>query len=112
MAHTSEKRWNGVVRTVSDQTSQTLEMLSRNRELFLQLFEAWDFADGTATGFAALLFKEEVNQRDPAVPTAEEIAMAQDLADAVAALNGLWEYANNIPDPVADDRARKMRRVV
>ena len=112
MAHTSRKRWELVALDVSQQSQQTLELLSRNRELFLQLFEAWDYAGGTAAGFAALLFKEEVDQRDPAEPTAAEIAMAQDLTDAVIALNGLWEYANNTPLPVAEDRAQKLRRMV
>lgn len=111
MAHTSEKRWEGVSRSVGELTSQTLEMLSRNRELFLQLFEAWDFAGGTAAGLAGLLFKEEIEQRNPAEPTTAEIQMAQDLADAVTALNALWEYANNTPNPVAEDRAAKMRRL-
>lgn len=110
MAHTSEKRWPDVSRVVSEQSVQTIEALARNRELHQQLFEAWDFAGGTAAGLAALLFKEEVEQRNPAEPTAAEIQMAQDLADAVVALNDLWECANSVAKG-AEDRAKKLRRL-
>lgn len=112
MSHTSEKRWLEVSNSVSAHALETINALNSSRELFQQLFEAWDFAGGTAAGFASLLFKEAVSARDPAEPTTAEIAMAQDLANAVIALNNLWEYANNTPNPVAEDRAQKLRRVI
>jgi hypothetical protein len=110
MAHTSETRWAKVNQLVGDAAMQTLEILARNRELFLQLLEAYEFAGNTDAAFASLLFKEEIALRDPPVPTAEETQMALDAKDAAIVLLQLWECANNVDLP-AEDRAKKLRRM-
>lgn len=113
MAHSSEKRWNDISRLVSDMAAQSIEIINRGEEIYLQLFEVWEYTGGTAEAFAQQLFKEEIAARggSPTEVTAEELAQAADAAAAVLALHEIWQAANNVA-VATDDRAKKLRRMV
>jgi hypothetical protein len=113
MAHSSEKRWDDISRLVSDMAAQTLEIINRGEEIYLQLFEVWEYTGGTPQLFAQQVFKEQIEARggSPTEVTAEELTQATDAAAAALALHELWQAANNIA-VTTDDRSQKLRRMV
>jgi hypothetical protein len=103
---------------INQMATQMIETLNRGEETYLQLFEVWDYAGGTADAFARLLFREEIaarsnpNAEPPVVgaPTAEELAQATDAAEAALVLHEMWQAANNVA-VITADRAQKLRRM-
>lgn len=111
MGHSSEKRWGPVSQEVSQTCLEVVDTLNRGEERFLQLLEVYAFAGNTDETWAALLFKEDINARGDTSPTAEEIAMAVDLKNALLSVHELWQAANNVTVTAAP-RLQLLRRMI
>lgn len=111
MAYASEKRWLGVSSRVTAAVVNLINNLNFVEEEYQQLLQVFTYAGGTAAGLAELLFKEDIAFRPSPdnVANAEEIAMAQDLIDAMTAAHQLYQAANNITVAQAD-RMTDLRR--
>jgi len=120
--HTGEKRWRrnqnpifgnaGVSEQVSDLCRNMIATLDASKTAFNELQELFSFAGGTVQLLADQLFKEDWEARLPAETeaNAEELAKAQDLFDAVTALNEIYGAANN-QATTTEDRFSQMRRM-
>jgi hypothetical protein len=120
MAHTSEKRWlsdvrrgEGVSPDASRYLTNLITTLNAAEEGYQQMQEIYIYAGGTPTLLAELLFKEDIEARSSPdnVASAEEIAKAQDLVDAMAAAHEIWQAANNVA-VAQEDRMNALRRMV
>lgn len=113
MAYASEKRWRDVSTRVSSAANNLISTLNFVEEEYQQLVQVFTYAGGDATSLAELLFKENIALRASPnnVASAEEIAMAQDLIDAMTAAHQLYQAANNVAVTQAD-RMTDLRRFV
>jgi hypothetical protein len=127
--HTSEKRWrrnqntvfgnSGVSEQARDLCQNMVATLTTSRAAFLELQELYIYVGSTVQLLADQLFFEDWSTRlvDPQVPdvyeteaNAVELAKAQDLFDAITALNELHQCADNVAVP-AEDRYAQLRRM-
>ena len=127
--HTSEKRWRRNQTPTSGQgiSDQTAEMaanvvatLLSAEQLYLEMLELYQFAGSTTQGLADQLFYEDwVNRESDPVgnpgildteANATELAMTQDLVDAITAAHELYQAANN-QAVSQEDRLAQLRRM-
>lgn len=128
--HTSEKRWRrnqnsvfgnaGVSELVQQLCQNMIAALDASKTAFLEMQELFNFAGGTVQTLANQLFKEDWETRvsDPeGAPgvfdiqaNAQELGKAQDLFDAVTALNDLHGAASN-QVTTTEDRFAQLRRM-
>ena len=127
--HTSEKRWRtnqnskfqniGVSDLASSLCIQMLDVLTKARAGYLELQELYLYAGSSVQGIADQLFYEDWSARlvDPEIPdvyetqaNAEELGKAQDLFDAMTALNEIHQAADN-QVVAAEDRYSQLRRM-
>ena len=119
MAHTSEKRWvtakglTGVSTLASNYLASLIDIINSAEEGYQQMQEIYIYAGGTPTLLAELLFKEDIEARSSPdnVASAEEIAKATDLVDAMTAAHEIWQAANNVA-VAQEDRMNALRRMV
>lgn len=120
VGHTSEKRWRtvrsgdknytGISEVVSEISNNLVVTLLDVEEKYLELLEIYNYAGGTTTDLANLLFKEDIEARAESVANAEEIAKATDLVAAVTAAHEVFQCANNVTT-TQEDRLSKLRRM-
>lgn len=127
--HTSEKRWrrNQTANSgqgISEQTSQmaasVVSVLLQAEQLYLEMLELYQFCGSTAQGLADQLFYEDWVNREsdpignPGVldtqANATELAMTQDLIDAITAAHELYQAADN-QIVAQEDRFAQLRRM-
>ena len=120
--HTSEKRWDtkrtddarvvGVSEVASEVAKDLVIVLTTVEERYLELLEVFNYAGGTNTDLAELLFKEEIAARSSPdnVASADEIAKVNDLVDAMTSAHELYQAANNIA-VTTKDRFAALRRM-
>lgn len=74
MAHTSEKRWNSVVRDAVSACTEAVNSLLAAENHYQDLVEMYQYAGGTAQGVADLLFEDEWSSRTiPGTPMELEV---------------------------------------
>jgi len=120
--HTSEKRWNdsnlnrvpltGISEKASLVTRALINTLLEVEEAYQSMQEIFIYAGGTDELLAELLFKEDIAVRDSPnnVASAEEIAKAGDLVNAMVAAHQIYQAANNVIVTQAD-RLGDLRRM-
>lgn len=113
MAHTSEKRWSGLSGDAGVQCHSVLQAIQEAEEVYQQMLEVYNYAGGTDTDLAELIFKEDIagRQSPDNVPSAEEIAKASDLIAAMTALHQIFQAANN-EAVTQSDRLTPLRRMI
>ena len=128
--HTSEKRWrrnqnpvfgnSGVSELAQELCRNMIAVLDQSKSAFLELQELYNYAGGTVQSLANQLFFEDWSVREPdplndpgvfeTEANAEELGKAQDLFDAITALNELYGAANN-QATTQEDRFSQLRRM-
>lgn len=122
--HTSEKRWREVRDPVTGQIyegiSERAAQIARDlvttltlvEEGYQELLEIYQYAGGTDTLLAELLFKEDIAARPSPdnVPNTEEIAKCTDLIAAMQAAHQLYQCGTNVATTQAD-RFALLRRM-
>lgn len=127
--HTSEKRWRsnqneveggaGVSDLAQSLCREMVQVLNNVNAGFLELQEIYQFNGSTVQGLADQLFYEDWSRRlvDPQVPDVYEtqanifeVAKAQDLFDAITALNEIYSCADNVVVG-QEDRFAQIRRM-
>jgi len=119
--HTSEKRWRrnqtstsgqGISDEASQMANRLVTTLLDAEQMFLEMQELFQFVGSTADGLATQLFAEDIAGRSSPenVPSAEELAMTQDLIDSITAGHDIYEAANNQVVP-QEDRLAQLRRM-
>lgn len=127
--HTSEKRWRRNQTQVSgagisDQTQQmassVVSTLLSAEQLYLEMLELYQYVGSTTQGLADQLFYEDWQNREsdpignPGIldteANAAEVAMAQDLVDAITAAHELYQAADN-QTVAQEDRLEQLRRM-
>ena len=122
--HTSEKRWREVRDPVTGQVyegispraaaicADIVSALWRMEEGYQELLEIYQYAGGTDSAMASLLFKEDIEARTSPdnVPSTEELAKVADLVAAMQAAHQLYQCANNVATTQAD-RMALLRRM-
>lgn len=122
--HTSEKRWRetrdpvtgqiyeGISERAASICADIVRALWQMEEGYQELLEIYQYAGGTDTLMAELLFKEDIESRSSPenVPSAEELAKVADLVAALQAAHQLYQCANNVATTQAD-RMALLRRM-
>jgi len=127
--HTSEKRWrrnqtqssgSGVSNQTQQMAKGVVDQLLSAEQLYLEMLELYQFVGNTTQGLADQLFFEDWSEREsdpignPGVldteANATEVAMAQDVVDAITAAHELYQAANNVAVP-QEDRLAQLRRM-
>ena len=127
--HTSEKRWRrnqnsvfgnaGVSELAQELCKQMIKALDASQTAFFELSELYNYVGSTIQGLADQLFFEDWSTRlvDPQVPSvfeteanAEEVFKAQDLFNAITALNELHQCASSVA-VAQEDRYAQLRRM-
>ena len=122
MSHTSEKRWSyyrngdvfheGIGGIMGPLLKDFVEKLVLLEESYQQMQEMYTYAGGTASGLAALLFKEDIEVAgSPYTPTQEQIDIATDAVAAMAAAHQLYQAASNV-SVTQSDRLTDLRRMI
>lgn len=120
MSHSSEKRWKnktvdgikmeGISEIASQISNSLIDSLNFVEAKYLELQELYNYAGGTITDLANLLFKEEIADRNESVANTEEIAKTTDLFNAVTAAHEIYQAANNVA-VTQEDRLAELRRM-
>lgn len=101
MSHPSERRWAETAGRVSTACDTLLRAILNAEEQYQELLVDYQWAGGTDTGFASVLFETDT-------PTTEQIAMVADLRNAMVAAHQLHEaMANGVVSQA--DRATSLR---
>lgn len=127
--HTSEKRWRrnqtqssgqGISVETQQMAMSVVDTLLAAEQIYLEMLELYQYVGSTTQGLADQLFYEDWTEREsdpignPGVldteANASEVAMAQDLVDAITAAHELYQAANNVTVS-QDDRLAQLRRM-
>ena len=107
MAHSSEKRWEGVSNTVSAINKRLLHLSAVNLEEYERVKEVYAYCDSDDTKFANLLFK---NDKDLTTATTLEITMAAELWSSARMWLEMGDFMNN-EAVITKNRAKILRNV-
>jgi len=127
--HTSEKRWRrnqtptsgqGISEKTASMAANVVSTLLEAEQLYLEMLELYQFVGSTPQALANQLFKEDWQDREsdqignPGVYDTEanaiELAMTQDLINAITAAHELYQAANNVA-VAQEDRFAQLRRM-